>query len=61
MGEKNKKKTKMWDWECPYCRKRFVIAELDDKGYVDHIGNEGILRDVVWCPSCDGQELIEKY
>lgn len=61
MGEKNKKKIKMWDWECPYCHKRFEIAKLDDQGYVDHIGKEGIIRDVVWCPVCDGQELIERY
>lgn len=60
MGNKSNIKHKFWNWECPYCHKRFEMTKLDNEGYVDHIETRGTSRKVVWCPACDGQELVER-
>lgn len=49
-----------WNWQCPYCKRRFEEKQLEEEGYVDHIKSMAVPQKVLWCPSCGGQELLDE-
>ncbi|EPB8173230.1 hypothetical protein ACRTAL_002408 [Clostridium perfringens] len=59
MGEKRVNKIH-WNWQCPYCGKRYDEKMLEEQGYIDHIKNTTVPKKVIWCINCGSQELLDE-